>query len=86
MGGPLAHGSIKQSVEGSVDGNRVDAEEVGKEPAGGQTPDGPQMMIRATVLRSATAGPSPEWDHSLMQPIAMQRRKRDDVVDQKFIL
>ena len=30
------------------------------------------MMIRETVLGSATAGPSPQWDHSLMLRIAMQ--------------
>jgi hypothetical protein len=44
------------------------------------------MMIRVTVLGSATAGLSPQSDHSLMQQIAMQRRKRDDAVDEKFML
>jgi hypothetical protein len=42
--------------------------------------------IRATVLGSATAGLSPQSDHNLMQQIAMQRRKRDDAVDEKFML
>jgi hypothetical protein len=71
-----------------VDGDRVDVEETGSWQGASRQPDGPQMMImiRATVLGSATAGPSPQWDHSLMQPIAMQWRKRDDVVDQKFML